>query len=153
MKRLKEHIRIQEEFYRRLENIYELFITRQEVSAAQFIKLIEVMNMNLNSHFTPEQVETLKKQSELLGREKVRDIQKESSELVEKVRKELDKGTSPDSPVVKKLAKRWKELTSMFTGRDPEITESAEKYYQDNPDKAKQVGMDKQLYEYIKKAF
>ncbi|MFC7441074.1 TipAS antibiotic-recognition domain-containing protein [Laceyella putida] len=53
--------------------------------------------------------------------------------LIGKVRAELEKGTPPESPVVLRLAKRWKELIDMFSAGDPEITKAAERFHAENP--------------------
>ncbi|MBD1383327.1 hypothetical protein [Metabacillus arenae] len=51
------------------------------------------------------------------------------------------------------MAKRWNELTSMFTGWDPEIVKAAERFHKENPGNPLQYGVDGELYYYIKKAF
>lgn len=149
---LKEHIMLQEEMYSRLEGIYNLLQTRQNVNVDQFIKLIEVINMDVKTYFTKEQLEKLNMQAELLGQEKIKKVENEWPILIGKVRAELEKGTPPDSPVVLELAKRWRELTGMFTGGDPGITRAAEQLYKENPNMAMQSGIDKELWLYIKKA-
>lgn len=149
---LKEHIRLQEEMYSRLEGICNLLQTRQDVNVEQFIKLIEVINMDVNTYFTKEQLEKLNKQAELLGQEKIKEVQDEWPVLIAKVRAELEKGTPSESPVVVELAKRWQELVGMFTGGDQGITRAAEQLYKENPDMAMQFGIDKELWEYIRRA-
>jgi hypothetical protein len=47
--------------------MYTLLKARQDVTAEQFINLIEVMQMNQNNYFTMEQLEKIKAQGELLG--------------------------------------------------------------------------------------
>ncbi|KLU61960.1 HTH-type transcriptional activator TipA [Peptococcaceae bacterium CEB3] len=149
---LEEHIRLEREMYSRLEGIYHMLRRRQDVKTDEFIKLIEVMNMDVNAYFTKEQLEKLNKRAELLGQEAIKDAENEWPGLIAKVRTELEKGTPPESPVVVELAKRWQELVGMFTGGDPEITQSAERLYRENPDQATQFGIDKELWLYVKKA-
>ncbi|MCX7749662.1 MAG: hypothetical protein N2645_22640 [Clostridia bacterium] len=58
---VKEHILLQEQLYNRLEGLYELLITQQEVNTEKFIELIEVIkNMNTEKYFTQEQLEKMK---------------------------------------------------------------------------------------------
>ncbi|UUZ81536.1 MerR family transcriptional regulator [Paenibacillus sp. P26] len=153
LERLDEQIRMQEDLRRRLEQLHLLIRTRQDVDAEQFIQIIEVMRtMDTNQYFTPEQLEKLKKQAEMLGPDRIRAVENEWPELIAKVRAELDKGTPPDSPVVVELAKRWKELVNMFSGGDPEITKAAEQMYKENSDRALQSGIDGALYKYISEA-
>ncbi len=151
LERLRRQIRLQEDLYGRLEQFYELAQTRQALSTAQLIKLIEVMKMT-EKYFTPEQMEKLKKQGERLGPERIKEVENEWPSLITKVRAELDNGTPPESPEVQQLAKRWKELVNMFTGGDSGITRSAERYYAENPDKAAESGIDKELWQYISRA-
>lgn len=103
-------------------------------------------------YFTQEQMEKLKKQGELLGAEKIKEVENEWPSLIAKVRAELEKGTLPESPEVQLFAKRWKELVNLFTGGDSGITWSVERYYAENPDRAAEFDMDKELWQYISKA-
>ncbi|MHB1629135.1 MAG: MerR family transcriptional regulator [Bacilli bacterium] len=151
LERLRLQIELQEDLLGRLEQLHELARTRQDLSAVQLIKLIEVMKMT-EKYFTPEQMEKIKKQAELHGPAKIKEVENEWPSLIAKVRAELEKGTSPDSPEVQLLARRWKELVSLFTGGDSGITRSAERYYAENPDKAAEFGMDKELWQYVSKA-
>ncbi len=149
--RLAQQIRIQEELRSRLEHLYELVQARRELTGAELIKIIEVMKMT-EKYFTPEQMEKLKKQGELLGTEKIKEVENEWPSLIVKVRAELEKGTAPESQEVQLLAKRWKELVNLFTGGDSGITRSAERYYAENPGRAAEFGLDKELWQYISKA-
>ncbi|KYP79347.1 MerR family transcriptional regulator [Ferroacidibacillus organovorans] len=149
--RLVQQIRIQEDLRSRLERLYELVQAQRELTGEEWIKIIEVMKMT-EKYFTPEQMEKLKKQGELLGTEKIKEVENEWPSLIANVRVELKKGTPPDSPEVQLLAKRWKELVNLFTGGDSSITRSAEQYYAENPDRAAEFGMDKELWQYISKA-
>ncbi len=150
--RLNEHIRIQEKLRNHLEHLHAMLKARQDVTAEQFIKIIEVMNVDMNRYFTPEQLEKLKERGEQLGPKKMQEVQKEWPALIAKVRAELEKGAPAESPEVLDLAKRWKELMHMFSGGDPEITKASERFYADNPDAARQFGIDGQLYKYISEA-
>jgi DNA-binding transcriptional MerR regulator len=148
--RLVQQIRIQEELRSRLEHLYELVQAQQELTGAELIKIIEVMKMT-EEYYTPEQMEKLKKQGELLGAEKIKEVENEWPRLIAKVRTELEKGSSPESPEVQALARRWKELVNLFTGGDSGITRSAERYYGKNPERAAEFGIDKELWQYISK--
>lgn len=151
LERVTEQIRMQEDLRDRLQELYQVLGTRQDVTVEQLLKIIEVMKMTQN-YFTPEQMEKVKKQGELLGSEKIQEVEKEWSVLIARVRKELEKGTPPEDPEVAQLAKRWQELVNLFTGGDAEIRKAAERYYAENPDMAAQMGIDKKLFQYITKA-
>jgi MerR family transcriptional regulator, thiopeptide resistance regulator len=72
--------------------------------------------------------------------------------LIAKVRAEMEKGTPPDSPEVRQLARRWKELVEMFTGGDQGIAETLKRRYTEEPGYAAQFGMSRELLEYVGKA-
>lgn len=149
LENVKEHIRRQEQLCSRLERIYELLNSQQEVSAEQFINLIEVINMSKDKYFTQEQQEKMFKQ---IGLEKRKQYVSEWSEITAKIRVEYEKGTPPENLDVTQLAKRWNEFLNKLTFRDPEISKAAERYYKENPKIGEKFGIDNQLSDYIKKA-
>ncbi len=151
LERLGEEIRIQRDLRGRLQELHDLLRTRQEVTAEQLIKTIEVMQMT-EKYFTPESMAKLKRQRELLGVEKIKEVENEWPSLIAKVRAELNNNTSPESREVQVLAKRWKELTRMFTGGDATIAKSVERYYAENPQCGAELGIDHELWQYISKA-
>ncbi|PEV85067.1 transcriptional regulator, MerR [Bacillus thuringiensis] len=149
---VKEYIRMQEQLCSRLERIYELLNSQQEVSAKQFINLIEVINMSKEKYFTQEQQEKMFKQ---MGLEERKQYVSEWAEITAKIRMEYEKGTSPKNPDVTRLAKQWNNCLNKLTFRDPEISKAAERYYKENPKVGEQLGIDKidkQLSDYIKNA-
>ena len=152
LERLNEEIRIQEELRRELEQLYGFLSQQKDVSVEHFIKIIEVMKMTTNKYFTEEQLENLKKRSDHLGSEKIKEVQNEWTALIEKVRKLMEKNTPVESDEVQELAKHWRELTNMFSGGDPKIVEAAERFHAENPNNPIQFGIDAPLYQYIKKA-
>lgn len=151
LERVGEHIRIQENLRRRLEGLLERMRTQQNTTGEQFIQLIEVMTM-MEKYLTPEQMAKIKEQGALVGAETIKAVENEWPSLIAKVRAEMEKGTSPESPAVQALGKRWKELVAMFTGGDPEISTSLGRFYVDNPDKAAEYGLDKDICLYIRQA-
>lgn len=146
---VKEYIRIQEQLCSRLERIYDLLDSQQEVSAEQFINLIEVINMSKDKYFTQEQQKKMFKE---IGLEERKRYVSEWSEITAKIRVEYEKGTPPENLDVTQLAKRWNEFLDKLTIRDPEISKAAERYYKENPEIGEKFGIDKQLSDYIKKA-
>lgn len=152
LERLNEHIRIQENLRDHLTNIRELLKSKRDISAEQFIKLIEVINMS-EKYFTQEQLEKMKKHGEQFSSEEIKQYEQKMSELVADVRGEIKKGTPSDNPKAVQLAKRWKELTNKFTGGDSSIVEAAERFYVENPNTpVENYGVDGEVYKYIKNA-
>lgn len=74
------------------------------------------------------------------------------SQINSLIQSEMKKGTPADNPGVLELARRWKAGMDFFTGGDAGFTQSAERYYADNPHAAKGSGMSGELYKYIKEA-
>ncbi|WP_242220322.1 MerR family transcriptional regulator [Bacillus cereus group sp. BfR-BA-01380] len=149
---VKEYIRIHEQLCSRLERIYELLNSQQEVGAEQFINLIEVINMSKEKYFTQEQQEKMFKQ---MGLEERKQCVSEWTKITAKIRMEYEKGTPPENLDVTQLAKQWNEYLNKLTFRDPEISKAAERYYKENPEVGEKLGIDKidkQLSDYIKNA-
>lgn len=151
LERLNKQIQIQQDLRRRLKDLLDTMSSRQDATAEQLLKIIEVMKLT-EHYFTAEQLETLKKRAELLGQENIKAVEHEWPVLISKVQAALDKGTPPDQPEVIELAKRWKELVEMFTGGDHGIQASVEHLYQENPNQAAQYGINRELFQYISTA-
>lgn len=152
MEQLRRNIQTQEQLYARLQHIYKLLDKREHVSTEHFMKTIEVMNMNTNKYFSEEQLEYLKRRSELLGPDKIREVENEWPGLIASVREEMEKGTPIDDPEVVRLGKRWNELMNLFSGGNDEIIRAAERFHAENPNNGLQNGMDGELYKYISQA-
>ncbi|WP_342044940.1 MerR family transcriptional regulator [Bacillus sp. OTU530] len=146
---VKKRIRLQELLCSRLEKIYELLNSQQEVTPEQFINLIEVINMNKDKYFTQEQQE---KMFEQFGLEERKQYVSEWAKITAKIRVEYEKGTPPENLDVTQLAKQWNAFVNKLTFADPEISKAAERYYRENPEIGEKFGIDQQLSEYIKKA-
>lgn len=151
LERLTIQIRTLENLRSQLEELYGMLTARRNVTADQLIKLIEVMTVYQN-YFTPEQLDKLKRQRESLSAEERKQVDTEWTELAANFREEMEKGTRVDDPVVLRLAEHWNELNSKFTTGEPEMLKAAERFYAENPNKVPQYGIDRELYDYIKKA-
>lgn len=151
LNRLDEQIGTLAELRQRLEELHYMLNVRQDATAEQLMKIIEMMNITQDC-FGPEEIEKMKNQARLLGPDKIKEAKNEWPSLIAKIRVELDKGSSPESSEVQLLTKRWMELTNMVTGGDPSISKSAQQYYAKNPDKAEPFGIDKKLLQYVSKA-
>ncbi len=121
------------------------------VSEEDLLMTMERMTM-IDKHFSPEQLESLKKREEALGPEAIRAAQEEWPRLISSVKEEMEKGTAPGSEEVQILAKRWAALIQAFSGGDSQIETSLAGMYQQEPDMAAQQGLDPALFQYIGKA-
>lgn len=146
---VKKNIQIQMELCNRLEKIYELLNNQKDVSAEQFIHLIEVINMSIDNYFSKDQLENIKSQ---LESEKGKQFESEWLMIAEVIRAEYEKGTPPESLDLTQLENFWNKFVKMLSGGNPEITHAVERYYIENPGIEIQFGVDKQLSDYIMKA-
>jgi DNA-binding transcriptional MerR regulator len=126
--RLREQVEMQQRLCRRLEAIAARLGWAEEVSAEEFLRAIEEMNM-LEKYYTPEQLEELRQRKEQLGDDKIRAAEQEWQELIAQARAEMEKGTDPASEPVRRLARRWRELVNAFTGGNPGIAQSLQRMW------------------------
>jgi MerR family transcriptional regulator, thiopeptide resistance regulator len=131
--RLREQIGLQERLCERLDAIAAHLRAAGDVSADEFLKKIEGMTM-IESYYTPEQMEYLKKRRELVGDDRIKQVEKEWPELIAQVRAEMQKGTAPTAPAVLELARRWTGLVNEFTGGDQGIERSVGRLWKEQGD-------------------
>ena len=98
--RLKRQIAAQQELCARLEAVAAHY---ESASADEFIQAIEVMTM-FDKYYTKDQLDTLAKRGEMLGPEKMREVQEEWPRLIASVREEMQRGTDPKDPG----CRRWR---------------------------------------------
>ena len=152
--RLKEQIAMQRALCDRLEAISGRMRGAEEVSAPEFLHILELMSMveKAESYYTPEQLETLKGRTLQVGEERIRQVEAEWPELIAQVRAARDRGDDPASETVQALARRWKALVEEFTGGDPGIAQNLQRMYEQEPVAREQSGIDPALFAYIRDA-
>ena len=131
--RLRQQVEMQRELCEKLEAIAAHFRAAEEVSADEFLKVIERMTM-IESYYTPEQREAIKTRGEQMGEEAIRQSQVDWAELIAAVRAEKEKGTDPADPKVQAMARRWMDLVNGFTGGDPGIADSLNRLWKEQGD-------------------
>jgi len=131
--RLREEIELQRRLLARLEVLASRLGSAERASAEEFVQTaMEVMEMSerIEKYYTPEQLEQLEVRRRELGEERIRAVEAEWPELMDKVRAEMEAGTDPADERVQALARRWMELVEMFTGGDPGIRRSLNNLWQ-----------------------
>lgn len=151
IERLREQIDRQRRLADRLQGIVERLDSRQGVSTEEFLRSIEAMTM-FDRYFTEEQMQALKERRETLGEERIRQVEAEWPGLIAAVRAEMDRGTDPSSPEVRRLARRWKELVEEFTGGDAEIAASVGRMYRNEESVRQRARIDSEMMEYVSRA-
>ena len=131
--RLRKQIVLEETLCEQLDAIAGQLHAAGNVSADVFLKTIEEMTM-IESYYTPEQTEYLKKRKEQVGDDRIQQVQQEWPELIAEVRAEMQKGTAPTAPNVLALAKRWQGLINEFTGGDAGIERSVGRLWKEKGD-------------------
>ena len=81
----------------RLEALAGPFRAAGEVSADEFLQTIEVMTM-IESYYTPEQMEALKRRREQLGEDAIRAAEADWAELIAQITAEMENGHRPGRP-------------------------------------------------------
>jgi hypothetical protein len=119
----------------------------------ELLNLMEGINM-IQKYYSKEQLDYLQERANILGEDKIKEVEAEWPQLIEKVRQEMLKGTDPRSETVLALAKRWQELIEMFTGGNAGVAQSlGNMYQQEGAAKASRGVMDDDVGKYISQAF
>src|SRR5262245_53093347 len=152
--RLREQIDMQRGLCERLEALAAHFRQAGEVSADEFLRTIEVMNM-IENYYTPEQMESFRKrreQSPAAGQDIARQVQDEWNDLLAQYKTEMEKGTDPADPRLQELEKRRRALVSAFSGGDAAIEQNLKRLWTEQGDKlCAQFGIDPKVMEYLGK--
>jgi DNA-binding transcriptional MerR regulator len=136
----------------RLQDLLEALDRADAVSADTFLETIEAIAM-VEKYYTPEQLEYLKARKELVGEERIKEVEAEWPKLMAEVRAAMAAGVPPTDPKARELARRWMGLVAEFTGGDPGITKSLGNMYA-NEDRVHdmEVAAIRPLFAYIQEA-
>lgn len=148
---LRERIAAEERLARRLEVLEERLGTREDATLDEVIETLETLTM-FEKHYTPEQLEQLKRRAAELGPERIAAVQSEWPRLIAAVKAEIERGTDPSDPKVRALATRWDELVQMFTGGDAGIARSLASLNRAEPQMLERQGIDGRMFEFLDRA-
>lgn len=121
--RLREQIQAQQRLADRLDRV-AAGLRADRVSPDDLLHAIEETT-RMEQYYTPEQMQQLNQRREILGDDRIREVEAEWPRLMDEVRTEMRAGTDPATPRVQELARRWMGLLAEFTGGDPGIERSA----------------------------
>lgn len=122
------------------------------VSSELFLTVMQMMSITQSPHFKPEQMQGLKQRYYSLEADVRDQLAAKGQQYLAEFRRYLELGRVPSDPDVVTLARRWKAEMAAYLPADEQWTESAERYYRENPQAGLPVGMDGELYRYIKQA-
>jgi DNA-binding transcriptional MerR regulator len=148
---IREQIDAQQSLCSQLERLTQMLRLRERISMDEFLQTIEAIQM-YEKYYTPEELERIKKRGEVVGEQRIREVEQEWPRLIAEVRAEMERGTDPSDDRVQKLAQRWMSLVREFTGGDPQIAAKVKQMYQQEQALREQTGIDAAMYEYINRA-
>jgi DNA-binding transcriptional MerR regulator len=150
--RVKKQIALQQQLCTRLEAARAHLNNRQSVSVEEFFKITEAITM-AEKYFDTAQLTYLEERKQLVGEERIRQVEAEWPRLMDEVRAAIEQGKAPESATGQELAKRWNGLVAEFTGGDQSVRDSLATMYQNESHIA---GMDVQamqpLFDFIQRA-
>jgi len=158
--RAREVLKAQHELCGRLERLTTAMARAEDVSADDFLRTVEAtMSVEehlktANAHFNlpPEQAEALAAHWAKFSKADIEAVQNEWPVLFAKLRAAMEAGTDPASPEVQALAARARELTRMFTGGNPAVSDQLKQRYESDPQFQSRAGYDPALWEYMGRA-
>lgn len=153
--RLEEEIETRRKVRERLRNVASRLEATQEVSAEEFIETIEVivMSENIEKHYTQEQLDYPARRREIVGEQRIKEVEAEWPRLMDEVRTEMGKGAPPEDPKAQELARRWMGLVAEFTGGDPGIERSLNNVWNNEEEiRSPQTQDNRAMFDYIQKA-
>lgn len=112
----------------RLEHAARLLRSARELSTQDLIQTIEDTVM-FEKYYTPEQLETLRARHEVVGEERIQEVQQEWAQLFKEFEVARDGGADPASEPVLALARRAQALIEEFVSGDAGIRDSLSELY------------------------
>lgn len=158
--RAREVLKSQHELCGRLERLTTAMARAEEVSADDFLRTVEA-TMSVEEHLKtakeyfnlpPEQAEALASHWAKFSQADVEAVQNEWPVLIAKMKAAMEAGTDPASQEVQALAARASELTRMFTGGNPSVSDQLKTRYEADPQFQARAGYDPEVWEYMGRA-
>jgi DNA-binding transcriptional MerR regulator len=131
--RLQEQIDSQHALRQKLTTIATNFQSAKEISTDEFLRTIEAITMT-EKYFTPKQLALINQLRDEAGDELLRERQEDWAQLIADIRVEMDAGTDPKKPKVRKLAKRWQVMVRETTAGDPAIKDALKRLWEEQGD-------------------
>lgn len=150
-RRTRARIEAERRICRRLEETAALLRRRCRVTIDTIVETIEELTV-FDKYFSEEQREWMKQRREVVGEERIKQVEAEWPTLIAEVRQEMAQGTPPDHPSVRALAARWRGLVEEFTAGNLGIAKSVATMYRNEPSARKRTGLDSEIMEYIGRA-
>jgi DNA-binding transcriptional MerR regulator len=158
--RAREVLKAQHELCGRLERLTTAMSRAEEVSADEFLQTVEatmsveehLKTAKEHFHLPPGQAEALAAHWAKFSQADIEAVQNEWPVLIAELRAAMEAGTDPAGSEVQALAARTRELTRMFTGDNPSVSDQLKHRYETDPDLQAKTGWDAKLWEYVGRA-
>lgn len=128
LERLDDEIGRQRALRRLVALLRDRLRAAESVSVEDLTRTIEV-TMDVEKHYTPEQLQHLAERREQVGEDRIAEVQKKWQELFAAYENAMKEGLDPASDEVQALAEKSAALVGEFTGGDPDIAESLGSMY------------------------
>jgi len=149
---IRKRMVLEQELCERLEGVQRWLRSTGAVSVDALMESME-LSMQIENHYTPEQLEYLKRRREQLGEDRIREVEAAWPRLIAAVRAEFEKGTEPSSERMRSLAKEWSGRVREFTGEDAGVGAAAGRAFTSKIDQPGGfMGIDAALAEYVGQA-
>ena len=154
LSRLDREIRELDALRRRLARVVGHLRATGAVSVDDLFACME-STMNVERHFTREQMEAIERRGQELGADAITRTQDEWTELIAEVQAAMACGADSAGAEVQGFAARWRELVERFTGDDAGIAEGVRQVWRQEEDaiRAQHGGPDPAMFEYMGRAF
>lgn len=151
VERLRAQISQEERLVALLQTLDAGWASGSLASADDFIRAIESITQ-LERAFSPDEIREIRDRGERLGRDHVREIEREWPSLITRVRNEMLAGTEAASKRMRPLAARWRELVREFTGGNPSIEQKVRAAFVNEPSRMTRSQLDPELFAYVNAA-
>lgn len=128
VERAREEIRKQRRLCGLLESLLDRLARDEEPSIEELTRTIEG-TMSVESYYTPEQLARLARRGEVLGEDRIREVQQEWVELFAAYERAMNAGADPGGEEVRALARKSEALVAEFTGGEADIEASLTHMY------------------------
>jgi DNA-binding transcriptional MerR regulator len=124
IRRLRTRIQAEEKLCEDLESLRDRLASGdEEVGLGELAESVG-RTVRLEAYYTQAQLDTLERRAAAMGQDRIRDAQEEWSRIFRTYGEAMARGKPADHPDVLALARRSRELVSLFTGGDAGIRAS-----------------------------
>ncbi|HUW54334.1 MAG TPA: MerR family transcriptional regulator [Rhodanobacter sp.] len=150
--RLRETIACQHALLARLEQLEQQLAAGEVIDGDTLLSTIEASTI-MEKYFTTEQLETIKQRGEMLGTERIHEVELAWPQVIAGMTAAMQLNKDPASEEVRLLAQKWHSLVREFTGGDAGIQHSLNTMFkQEAGTTQQQTGIDPALMAYACRA-